>query len=160
MIRIVEAVDDDRAFLFEMFLTAAFWSGPAPEPTCADVVQDPALGQYVRGWGRPADAALIARVTVPVGAAWYRLFTPDDPGYGFVDDATPELGVAVTQAHRGQGVGAALLRALTDHAGRAGFRALSLSVSTDNPARRLYEALGFERLHDVGRSTTMRLALR
>ena len=45
---------------------------------------------------------------------------------------------------RRQGVGSALLKALIAQARRDGLRALSLSVELENPARRLYEKLGFK----------------
>jgi GNAT superfamily N-acetyltransferase len=155
---IEQAREEDRPFLFAMFVAAAFHEGPPPELSCAQVAGDPALGVYVRDWGRSGDAALVARDQA--GAAWYRLFDAAEPGYGFVDEATPELGLAVAEGRRGEGVGRALLSALLDHARAAGFPALSLSVSRANPrARRLYDALGFVPLHDVGGSTTMRVAL-
>jgi GNAT superfamily N-acetyltransferase len=48
----------------------------------------------------------------PVGAAWWRLFTAEDPGYGFVDEATPQVSIGVLPEARGRGVGERLLRAL------------------------------------------------
>ena len=52
----------------------------------------------------------------PVGAAWYRLFRRDAPGYGFVDEETPELAIAVVPSRRGRGIGEALLEALCERA--------------------------------------------
>lgn len=158
---IVEAGEDDRPFLFAMFLQAAFWSGPPEGLDCEQVGRDPALGQYVRGWGRPGDTGLIARERHErAGAAWYRLFTAADPGYGFVDEDTPELGLAVVGGRRGAGVGRRLLLALLARARLQGYRALSLSVSHENDrALRLYRSLGFTPLHDVGGSTTMKVDL-
>jgi ribosomal protein S18 acetylase RimI-like enzyme len=57
---------------------------------------------------------------------------------------------------RGRGIGGALLTALCDAARREGAPALSLSVELDNPARRLYERLGFEALREAAGATTMR----
>ena len=49
------------------------------------------VSRYVRGWGRPGDTAVIALENgFPVGAAWFRVFGLDEPGYGFVDERTPE----------------------------------------------------------------------
>jgi ribosomal protein S18 acetylase RimI-like enzyme len=100
----------------------------------------------VKGWGRPGDTVLIAvDDAFPVGAAWYRLFRNDQPGYGFVDEETPELAIAVVPSRRGHGVGEALLEALCERARADGYRALSLSVARDNPGLvAFYEQHGFQ----------------
>jgi ribosomal protein S18 acetylase RimI-like enzyme len=96
----------------------------------------------------------------PVGAAWYRLFKASAPGYGFVDERTPELAVAVVPNARGKGVGGALISSLLDRARSDGFAALSLSVDRHNEgAIGLYEHLGFERVEEQGDSLTMRVQL-
>jgi ribosomal protein S18 acetylase RimI-like enzyme len=83
----------------------------------------------------------------------------NEPGYGFVDGRSPELTIGVEPGHRGEGVGRALLEALCDSAREPGYPALSLSVELDNPALRLYESLGFERLERVGGACTLVLRL-
>jgi GNAT superfamily N-acetyltransferase len=79
----------------------------------------------------------------PVGAAWRRCFPASDPGFGFVDERTPELTVALLSAHRGKGIGSRLLEQLLE-----GVQAVSLSCDPANPARRLYVRLGFQPLLD------------
>jgi GNAT superfamily N-acetyltransferase len=74
----------------------------------------------------------------------------DDAAYGYVDDSTPELAIAVDPALTGQGIGGALLKRLLLAAERM-FAAVSLSVRDDNPARRLYERFGFRPVDGSGR---------
>ena len=95
----------------------------------------------------------------PVGAAWYRLFTEEEPGWGFVDEKTPELGIAVAPLHRRRGIGETLLRALMVQAREDGFQALSLSVAVHNRSRMMYERAGFERVSEDGESWVMRADL-
>ena len=91
----------------------------------------------------------------PVGAAWYRLFKQEEPGYGFVDEQTPELSIAVVPSRRGKGYGEELLQALLQEAKANGFTQISLSVEPANPALRLYERFGFEKVGESGGSWTM-----
>jgi GNAT superfamily N-acetyltransferase len=91
------------------------------------------------------------------GAAWYRLFPADEPGFGFVDERTPELTIAVVPSRRGQGVGAELLDALLAEAKRNGFAAVSLSAEREQTG--FYEHHGFATVEDTGAAVTMRRAL-
>jgi ribosomal protein S18 acetylase RimI-like enzyme len=138
----------DVRFLRDMLHHAFYWRAQDPGSTTM---------RYVRAWGRPGDTAVVALDEgFPVGAAWFRVFTPDDPGYGFVDERTPELAIAVVPSRRGQGIGDALLTDLLERARAAGYAALSLSVDAVNAgAIRLYEKHGFERVEDDGDSVTM-----
>jgi len=102
---------------------------------------------------------VVAEVGHPVGTAWLRLFTASDPGYGFVNVATPEVSMGVVREWRGRGIGARLLDALVTAAREADLTALSLSVEPDNYARRLYERVGFRQVGQVGGSLTMLLRL-
>ncbi len=90
----------------------------------------------------------------PIGAAWLRLLSGDEKGYGYVNDETPELGMAVLPEYRGRGVGSDLLRRLLKSAAGV-YRSVCLSVSVDNPAVRLYGRAGFERVCECGASLTM-----
>jgi ribosomal protein S18 acetylase RimI-like enzyme len=115
-------------------------------PFDRDVVKLPEIAKYVDGWGRLGDLGLIAVDSTenqPIGAIWMRLFTESQKGYGYVADNVPELGIALFPEYRGRGIGSVLLRRALEIAG-ATYHAISLSVSVDNPARRLYERFGFE----------------
>ena len=56
--------------------------------------------------------------------------------------------MAVRDGWRGTGLGSRLLQDLAATARQHGFVRLSLSVDVDNPARRLYERLGYQTLSD------------
>jgi ribosomal protein S18 acetylase RimI-like enzyme len=108
------------------------------------------LSRYVDNWGRPGDVAVIAHETGNrVGAAWLRLFRAAEPGYGFVDEQTPELSIAVVPSRRRHGQGQELLDGLLDAARAAGHRQVSLSVEDGSPAVGFYERNGFEHVGDA-----------
>jgi ribosomal protein S18 acetylase RimI-like enzyme len=142
----------DVRFLRDMLHHAYYWKERAPEDTGPGPV-----ALYVKAWGRPGDAAMIAiDGGFPVGAAWYRLFARDRRGYGYVDERTPELAIAVVPNARGKGVGAKLLAALLARARTEGYDAISLSVDRNNAgAIGLYERHGFDRVGEEDDSVTM-----
>jgi ribosomal protein S18 acetylase RimI-like enzyme len=144
----------DVPFLRDMLHHAYYWRENAPE------MEDLPVSRYVLGWGRRGDAAVIAiDDSWPVGAAWYRLFSREDPGYGFVDEETPELSIAVVPSKRGRGYGSQMLEALIKRAREDGFKALSLSVEPDNPSLALYEKFGFQKVGETGGAWTMKADL-
>ena len=150
------ATRDDDEFLKKMLYEAAAWNPDWPRQQVIEALADPVLERYHRSWGRPGDAGVIAEIDgVPVGAAWYRLFAVEDPGYGFVDEKTPELGIAVEPIHRRRGIGETLLRALMVQAREEGFTHLSLSVAVHNRSRMMYQRTGFEKVDEAGGSWTM-----
>jgi GNAT superfamily N-acetyltransferase len=118
------------------------------------------LARYVDGWGRPGDTVLIAMDGGHrVGAGWYRLFRESAPGYGFVDERTPELTIAVVPGRRGEGIGQELLAGLVERARDAGYRAVSVSVEKDHPEIRIYEDAGFEGVRETEHAVILRRAL-
>jgi GNAT superfamily N-acetyltransferase len=78
-----------------------------------------------------------------IGVVWAQYLPPDDPGYGFLAEDTPEVSLWVRGDWRGQGVGRALLRQVQDDARARGVPRLSLSVEADKDAKKLYTAEGF-----------------
>jgi len=145
----------DLRFLRDMLHHAYYWKERKPDAGPGPVQL------YVKAWGRPGDTAVIALLDgFPVGAAWFRLFTAASPGYGFVDEQTPELAVAVVPNARGQGVGSALLGSLLDRARTDGYGAVSLSVDRHNEgAIALYEQFGFRQVGETAESLTLRAGL-
>jgi GNAT superfamily N-acetyltransferase len=154
------ATDEDVQFLTDMVVAACNWSGEQ-RVTRAQVATDPELSHYVAGWRRPDDVGVIAVDTAdqPVGAAWSRVFSADEPGYGFVASDVPEISMAILLSWRGQGVGRRLLTALVEQVRKQGRHGVSLSVEDGNPAVRLYRAAGFVPVGRNGGSITMLLDL-
>ncbi len=145
----------DVRFLRDMLHHAYYWKERAPDEGPGPVQL------YVKAWGRPGDTAVIALVDgFAAGAAWFRLFPESAPGYGFVDEQTPELAIAVVPSARGKGIGSALLEALLERARADGHARVSLSVDRKNEgAIALYEQHGFERVAGSDDSLTLQAAL-
>ena len=142
-----QAGPQDVRFLRDMLKHAYHWR----------LNEDPDLpvARYVNNWGRPGDAGLVPWEAGPIGAAWYRLFPAEAPGFGFVDEQTPELAIAVVPSKRGHGIGDELLQELIAKAREAGYERLSLSVEPGNPARKLYERHGFSIVDEGAEAWTM-----
>jgi ribosomal protein S18 acetylase RimI-like enzyme len=148
----------DQPLLWEALYQAVHVpEGQVPPPR--EIVLRPELAHYVADWGsRPGDYGVAAFAAEAdgerfCGAAWLRRFSSDEPGYGTVNDATPELSIAVLPVYRGRGLGTRLLAALL--AAPQAHGPVSLSVSADNPARRLYERFGFRPLGGSSGAVTM-----
>jgi GNAT superfamily N-acetyltransferase len=141
----------DVRFLRDMLRHAYHWR-------VAEDTERPVY-RYVRNWGRPGDAGVLAlEGPHPYGAAWYRVFTAEEPGFGFVDEQTPELTIAVVPSHRGKGAGKELLEALLERARADGYEAVSLSTDRDQAA--WYERFGFETVGETPHAVTMVKRLR
>lgn len=145
----------DLRFLRDMLHHAYYWKERQPDAGPGPVQL------YVKAWGRVGDTAMIALLDgFPVGAAWFRLFKASAPGYGFVDEQTPELAVAVVPNARGKGVGSALLTSLLEQGRAGGYSTLSLSVDRHNEgAIALYEQYGFGQVGASSESLTLQAHL-
>jgi ribosomal protein S18 acetylase RimI-like enzyme len=154
------ATPDDRDFIADMVVLAVNWKAGRDLPR-EGVLQTPGLAHYVSGWKQPTDLGVIAttRDGNPVGAAWLRLLSADDPGYGYIADDVPELAMAVLSGWRRRGVGRALIRAVLADAQSRGVRAVSLSVEQANPAAHLYADEGFGVVQSSDDADTMLLTL-
>jgi ribosomal protein S18 acetylase RimI-like enzyme len=101
-------------------------------------VRTAADGAY--GATRPAYIRIIRRTRIPVAAI---VGCEAAPGVGFV------LQVVVRPEYQGRGLGTQLVRELACRFREAGLDRAALGVTNDNPARRLYERLGFRKIMPV-----------
>jgi ribosomal protein S18 acetylase RimI-like enzyme len=155
----IRPLGPEDAVLLRTYVRLSIFVRPDDQAAALDQLDRPELACYVEGWGRYGDDGVLAvddRSGADLGAAWLRLWPGHETGYGFVDRATPELGIAVRPEHRGRGIGTCLLDALLDRASPR-HRAVSLSVSRDNPAVALYQRHGFRAIAESAGTLTMRL---
>ena len=144
MLRPVEI--HDVRFLRDMLRHAYYWR--------IDEDEERPVYRYVQNWGRRGDSGVIALDGPhPAGAAWYRLFDERAPGFGFVDERTPELTIAVVPNRRGRGTGKELLTALLDRARADGYTQISLSAAPEQVP--YYEQFGFETVAANTHAVTM-----
>jgi ribosomal protein S18 acetylase RimI-like enzyme len=139
-----DVTNDDIPFLQEMLYAAAFWRPEGGPLSFEAAMAHPYFQLYYAGWGRAADVGVIAQEgDNRIGACWYRLFTDESHGEGYIDEDTPELAIAVVEGYRGRGVGRELMNALHDRGRANGLARMGLSVNADNPAKHLYLSLGY-----------------
>jgi GNAT superfamily N-acetyltransferase len=132
-----QAVREDLETLWDFLAMAAY------EPHAAAAKAVPMIGTFLDGWPRRGDFGFIAEHDgVAVGAAWARQFSSREESWFYIDERTPEISIGVKELARGQGVGEMLLRSLIAEATGRGLR-LCLNIRSTNPARRLYERVGF-----------------
>jgi GNAT superfamily N-acetyltransferase len=137
IVTIREPSVDDVTFLREMLYLALFVPMGSP-PLPRSVLDDPQIDRCVRGVRtRSADHGAIPDADgVPKAAAWRRYFTSGFPRYGFVNETTPELTIAVMKAYRSHGIGAQLVTHLQRHV-----PAISLSCDPMRDAVRIVDAV-------------------
>ena len=148
---------DEHSFLLEMLYESIFID-ESKKPPLNELLYSSDMLKYHTNWGRAGDRALLAVNSEGerIGAVWFRLLQEAERGYGYVDDYTPELGLAVNKAGRGQGVGRSLMLAILKQAKEDGYHRLSLSVDPNNTeAVNLYKSLGFVEVGIEGTSITM-----
>lgn len=141
----------DEPFLWEMLYQALYVPEGEP-PFPREILQQPEIKIYVENWGADSDQGVIAfNDDRPVGAAWVRMMK----AFGFVAEDIPELTIAVLPEFRGSGIGSNLMKQLFSFIS-PNYKAVSLSVTAENPAMKLYQRLGFEIVKVAGNSMTMK----
>ncbi len=140
--RLRPLVPADQASLWD-WLHVALWDPPPAPLRPRGVLAHPHVRIYAEGWGAPGDVGVVGELGAEaVGACWMRRLPPGE-GLAYVDEATPQLGIAVMPAFQRRGFGIRLMRGALEAAREAGFRQVSLTVHPLNPAIAMYERCGF-----------------
>lgn len=131
------------------WLHIALWDPPPAPLRPREVLDSPAVRVYAEDWGRSGDVGVVGIIDEDqyeksIGACWMRTL-PTGVGLAWVDDHTPQLGIALESAYQGRGWGPKLMLAALDAAGKAGCSQVSLTVHPQNPAIGMYERCGFEK---------------
>ncbi len=132
----------DSTLLATATLENLNWSGE--RFSLLDLETRPEFFHYTLLVPQRGDFGIVAeRAGEAAGLVWAQYLPPDDPGYGFLAEDTPEVSVWVKDGWRGRGLGRALLRRAQRGALARSVPRLSLSVEAGNYARKLYRAEGF-----------------
>jgi ribosomal protein S18 acetylase RimI-like enzyme len=137
-------VPADQRLLWH-WLHVALWDPPPAPLRPLEVLQQPGVRIYAEGWGRAGDIGVVGEwpgQDEPVGACWMRL-VPGGQGLAWVDQRTPQLGIALEPPFQRRGMGEVLMLGALAAAAAQGVAQVSLTVHPENPAVRLYERCGF-----------------
>jgi len=126
-----------------LYLALYVPKGQPPFPK--SIIDHPDLSKYIDNWGTlPNDLALVAVLNDElIGAIFGRTFSSHNAGYGFIDENTPEISMAVKGKFRNQGIGSKLIDEISKIYFSKGIKAISLSVDKQNKASFLYKRKGF-----------------
>ena len=153
MLSIRPLAASDQAVLWDIF-HVALWDPPPAPPRPRSVLEHPEVRIYAEEWGsREGDIGVAGEIEGRpgiVGACWMRLIR-GGRGLAYLDDATPQLGIALFPDFQRKGYGERLMRAALDAARDHGFARVTLTVHPANPAAALYRRCGF-RQFDVRRT--------
>lgn len=141
----IRELKNNEAYILEDMLYEAIFQPDESNPIPRDVINQPNLRVYIDNWGQLDDLCIVSEVNGKiVGAVWTRIFNGEIKGYGTVDNETPELSIALYKENRNKGIGSALMKSILKNLKEHGYSRVSLSVSKNNYAFRLYQDLGLE----------------
>lgn len=112
MIEIREIKPFEYEFLREMLYEAIYVSVESEKPP-ESIISSPQFLKYCDNFGRKGDFGyVLTDENILVGATWMRLFSETEAGYGFVDEETPELSIAIREKYRNRGFGGLMIQKL------------------------------------------------
>lgn len=153
-IRILKS--SEISFLKEMLYEAIFVPEGMQKPP-KSIIRDQSLAHYYKNWGKDIyDIALVIEINDElIGAIWGRKFVSEGKGYGFFNEETPEISMAIKNEYRSKGLGTKLIEEVIKIYKIQGIKALSLSVDKQNLAYKLYIKQGFSIFSETETSVSM-----
>ena len=148
---------EDYNFVRRMVYEAIFWRVSDKRPSLEEGLEYEGLIDALEGYpDRKGDTTVIATYEgQPVGMALYRFWAENKSIRGFIREDSPVVIIAIDENHRKSGLGGLLMAELAEKAKAQGLETLSLCVSKDNVALKLYEKQGYIVHEDIGASYNM-----
>jgi len=152
----IRKIQKNEIYLLKRFLYDAIFQNDETNPLPKDIIHEPEIYVYIKGFGQKNDFCLVATVEDNiVGAVWTRVLSKPNGGFGYVDDQTPELSISVNKGYRNMGIGTKLMENMLFALKADGYKQVSLSVQKENPAYRIYDKLGFQVVKEKEKDVTM-----
>lgn len=165
---IIRNIEKTEFSFLEKMLFEAIFIPDGEEKLPTSIIFIPELYRYIQLFGQKNDICLVVVLDNElVGAAWTRIYAEIptgmpaqvSAGYGYLDDQTPELSMAIQEKHRNKGIGTQLLQKMIDKLKTLKYYQVSLSVDNRNFAYQLYQKLGFVDVETTENSVIMKKIL-
>lgn len=142
-------------------LYEAIFQKDGEEKLPKNIINKPELAMYIDNWGKEGDICVVAVENHKIlGAAWSRVWNNENKGFGYIDNNIPELAIAVYKNYRNIGIGRKMLNKLIKLNKEKGYEYISLSVSRENFAVKLYQQIGFQVVKQHEDELIMKLSLK
>ena len=153
----IRKIKENEIDLLNDFLYEAIYIPEGATAPPRDIIYDPELRVYVEDFGnRDGDICYVAEIDSRIiGAAWVRIMND----YGHIEEGVPSWAISICKDYRGQGIGAALMKAVLHELKAQGYDRTSLSVQKENPAWHLYKRLGFTVIEETDQEYIMVLSV-
>ena len=94
---IIREIKQNEIYFLKEMLYLALYVPEGKSPFPKSIIENPDISKYIDHWGTlPNDIALVAVFNEKlIGAVWGRTFNSLKPGYGFIDENTPEISIGV-----------------------------------------------------------------
>lgn len=153
----IRALRPEEYPLMDDFLYEAIFQQEGQPRLPREITSRPELKCYVQDFGlKRGDYGLCAEEKGRIiGMVWTRII----PGYGHLDDETPEFAISLRPEARGRGTGGRMMRAMLTLLRKEGWTRASLAVQKDNYALRMYQKAGFAIIGETKEEYLMRIDL-
>lgn len=119
---VIRPLKDTETWFLDKMLYNAIFVPPGKEKLPDDIIGHPEISKYIRNFGKEGDICFVAELDGElVGAIWSRLYDEENKAYGFVDEYTPEIAMAVYEQYRNKGIGTLMLKIIIKKTGSERF---------------------------------------